>query len=179
MTKATKILCIAASAVFTVVLLLGLTVAVIEKTTDCRFFINETLSSFRISPFLVLFLGAAGDAAVALTVCIRKKAKRIFAILAAAVLVFSLFAMFLISVSFTLDRYFYYEKAPDGNHEIVICNYQFLVAGGGEVYSRVNPLFIRKLYSEDGKHAEWFYEDYTVEWRDGSVTVDGHTYLLP
>ena len=179
MQKATKILCFAGLVIFTLLLLFGLTVIVTEKATGDTFFISETFCSFRISPFLLFWLGVLGDACAVLTICIRKKAKKTLKVLSAAVIVISLFSVLLSGSGFTVDRRFYYESAPDGDIEIIVCNYQFLIAGGGEVYCRVNPFFIRRLKNEEKKHVEWFYDDYTVEWNDKSVIVNGYTYLLP
>ena len=179
MQKAAKILCSAGLAIFTLLLLFGLTVIVTEKTTGDTFFMSEAFCSFRISPFLIFWLGVLGDACAALTICIMKKAKKPLKVLSAAVIVISLFSVILSGARLTVDRRFYYESAPDGNKEIIVCNYQFLIAGGGEVYWRVNPFFIRRLVNEEKKHVEWFYDDYTVEWNDKSVIVNGYTYLLP
>ncbi len=178
MTKAAKIGCAAGLAVFALTALLGLTVTVVQKAAGVTFFVNGTVNSYRISPFLVLWLGVLGGAVLALFLCIGKKAKKPLRILTGAVIAFSLFAVVLSLAGLTADRTFYTESSPDGEREIVICSYQFLIVCGGDVYERVDPLFIRRLANEEKKHVEWFYEDYSVEWHDGYVIVDGYTYPL-
>ncbi len=179
MSKTAKIIYSALFIVFTLILLLGLIVLVTEKATHDRFFLNKTVTSFRISPDFVLFPGVAGDSVTAMVLCLRKKIKPVFTIPFFAVAAFSLFYLAVSIAMLNLDNRFFYEKSPDGKNEIIVRNYQFLTTGGGEVYVRMNPFFIRKLNSEDQKHAECFQDDYSIEWHDGSVTVDGHTYPLP
>ena len=165
--------------ILTLVILLGLTVIIIDKATGYIFFANEIFCIYRISPFFILWIGVLGEACTILIFCIKKKAKRLFMVLLVAVIVVSLISTVFSLLKFTIERKFYYESSPNGKNEIIICSYQFLVVSSGDVYYRVNPFFICRLTNEENKHVEWFYDDYTIEWHDGYVLVDGYTYLLP
>lgn len=180
LSKALKTILSVLLCVFTLVILLALTVIAVEIATNYTFFINGVFSVYRVSPKFIVCLGVFGDACVVLTVLKKRNAKLIFSVLSVAVIVLAVFAG-LTSLLFndTVERRFYHESSPDGENEIIVSSYQFLVASGGEVYYRVNPLFIRRLNNEDGQHVEWFYDDYTVEWYDDRVIIDGHTYLMP
>ena len=180
MSRSVKAICAVAVFVFTIVMLFGLTVFVIEKTTDYIYFVNETLCTFRITPFLIFFFGAFGDAFTFLIICLTKKSKTVFKVISLAVVVLCLIsAVFSLLFKDAVDRYFYYESSPDGKNEIIVSSYQFLIAGGGDVYYRVNPFFVYRLKNEEKKHVEWFYDDYTVEWHEEYIIVDGYTYMLP
>lgn len=185
MSKPLKITLSVLLCVFTLVILLALTVIVISKATHYTFFINETFSFYRVSPEFLMWIGIFGDACVILTICILKKARTVFRVLTAILIAVSLFAGFLtLTVPGTVERHFYHESSPDGKNEIIVSSYQFLVACGGEVYYRADPFFIRRLANEEKKHVEWFYDDYTIEWNvdddgDGYVIIDGYTYMLP
>lgn len=185
MSKPLKITLSVLFCVFTLVILLALTVMVIKRAGHYTFFINETFSFYRISPEFLMWLGIFGDACVILAFCILKKSKAVFRVLTAVVIVVSLFwGVLTLSFQGAVERHFYRETSPDGKDEIIVSSYQFLVACSGDVYYRENPFFIRKLMNEENRHVEWFYDDYTIEWNvdgDGNsyVIIDGYTYLLP
>lgn len=180
MSRSVKAICAVAISIFTIVMLFGLTLFVIEKTTDYIYFVNETLCSFRISPFFLFFLGAFGVALTFLIICIKKNSKTVFKVISVAFVVLCLIsAVFSLLLRAAVDRDFYYEISPDYKNEIIISSSQFLIAGGGGVYYRVNPFFVYKLKNKEKKHVEWFYDDYTIKWREEYVIVDGYTYMLP
>lgn len=177
MSKSSKAICAVLLSFFSLVILLVITVIIIEKNTDCLFFINETFCEPSLFP--LFWLGISGDACAILIICIKKKAKRICSVLSVAVILFSLLAgVISLVLPSMVERNIYYERSPDGKNEIIIISEQFLIADSGCVFYRVNPFFIRRLENEENKFVEWFYDDYTIEWYDGYVIVDGYTYLL-
>ena len=64
-------------------------------------------------------------------------------------------------------------KSPDGEHTIVVTESYSWHHGGGRVYEKVNPLFIKAIgsYSINDVELPFTSGEYTVEWFDDGLRI--------
>lgn len=162
----TKVFLILLAAYGLAFVMFGVNIIIFTRAHDSVFFLTPKLSSFNnIEGKLIMFgllLLATGVAFCAFS---RRFSGWIRA-LSVVLIVLLLLAGAVDSLRMMVDRRFYHEYSPDGERRILIVNWQFLVAGGADVYVRSGNGQFRKLACDEHDRIDWVYDDYTVEWSD-------------
>lgn len=162
----TKVFLILLAAYGLAFVMFGVNIIVFTRAHDSVFFLTPKLSSFNNIEGRLVMLGllllAVGVAFCAFFMRLNGWIRALSVVL----IVLLLFAGVVDMLRMTVDRRLYHEYSPDGERRILIVNWQFLVAGGADVYVRIGNCQFRKLACDENDRIDWVYDDYTVEWSD-------------
>ena len=103
------------------------------------------------------------------------KYKWIPAVMSVCIILLTLFFITLNSFSNSADEKYYNFTSADGKHQIVVCEWSFLLGGGGGFYERTSDWTMEHIggYFTDDGNQPIRQNDYRIEWRS-----DGFDFVI-
>ncbi len=165
--KRTKI-CIALTVVWVLLFVLGLVLLLLDREKGISLWLFGCCTD-EIMPFLKMTNRIVLSIPIIISAAAIYKYKK-FSYIFSAVFFVAVFALipFFGDIWRSYDYVYSEISSPDGNHEIVVCEWTWLVGSGGVFYEKTGAFFMKELgeFSTDDGYNPFSEGKYEVEWND-------------
>ncbi len=158
-------------------ILLTAILKILEKKFHLTFFLFNMTSKGYESIFLFSAIILFGILIIDTFSSLKKRSKNPYMIFTIAStfsgIVLSFFALVILIYGFILGPSYFVFHSPDKQHTIVVEEEAFLLAGFGDIYEKVNAVFMRHKndYLTDDGYRPFSEKNYRLDWKQNSLTI--------